>query len=507
MIHLEVRFRAGRYHATPWDHHVNEGVVEWPPSPWRILRALVAALRVGASGVDPVVGARAIARLSAAPSFTLPPASVGHTRHYLSKNALARTDSAMVFDTFVALAPGDVVSVQWPCALEPGEREALDALARQVSYLGRAESWADLTLLPDDAPPGAPNCEPSDGAAAPGAVTVRVLCPAEGVTLADLERSTADLHREGWSEPPGSRQVFYRRQRDALSPQLKPPAPPVRRGTAPPTVAEFALGGAVLPRITDAVRVGDAFRDAVMSFWGGRRVSATFSGKYADAPRTDPHRHAHFLPDARGATVRGARVADRITHLVVWAPEGFGEEEQEALRYVRYLRLPWRSEQDRGDANRPRAAEPDDLDVVLDGFGVEADFTTTSPREGDSRLFGPATRWRSRTPFVLPRHMKAKREADQPEAQLRRELSLRRTRDAAGAEVPFPAVTVTPRDHAELGTSARPTRWAEFRRWRPGDTHQTGFAGFTLEFAEPVAGPIALGYGAHYGLGQFEVVR
>ena len=111
MIHLEVRFRAGRYHATPWDHHVNEGVVEWPPSPWRILRALVAALRVGASGVDPVVGARAIARLSAAPSFTLPPASVGHTRHYLSKNALARTDSAMVFDTFVALAPGDVVSV------------------------------------------------------------------------------------------------------------------------------------------------------------------------------------------------------------------------------------------------------------------------------------------------------------------------------------------------------------------------------------------------------------
>ena len=34
--------RLGRYHANPWDRAVNEGASEWPPSPWRILRALVA---------------------------------------------------------------------------------------------------------------------------------------------------------------------------------------------------------------------------------------------------------------------------------------------------------------------------------------------------------------------------------------------------------------------------------------------------------------------------------
>jgi hypothetical protein len=28
-------------HATPRGRHVNEGAVEWPPSPWRIVRALV----------------------------------------------------------------------------------------------------------------------------------------------------------------------------------------------------------------------------------------------------------------------------------------------------------------------------------------------------------------------------------------------------------------------------------------------------------------------------------
>ena len=37
-----LHFPAGRYHATPWGNHVNEGIIEWPPSPWRLLRALLA---------------------------------------------------------------------------------------------------------------------------------------------------------------------------------------------------------------------------------------------------------------------------------------------------------------------------------------------------------------------------------------------------------------------------------------------------------------------------------
>ena len=39
---LAIRFPLGRYHANPWDRAVNEGATEWPPSPWRLLRALVA---------------------------------------------------------------------------------------------------------------------------------------------------------------------------------------------------------------------------------------------------------------------------------------------------------------------------------------------------------------------------------------------------------------------------------------------------------------------------------
>jgi CRISPR-associated protein Csb2 len=42
MLCFELRFPGGRYHATPWGTHVNEGQIEWPPSPWRLARALLA---------------------------------------------------------------------------------------------------------------------------------------------------------------------------------------------------------------------------------------------------------------------------------------------------------------------------------------------------------------------------------------------------------------------------------------------------------------------------------
>ncbi|MDQ3151354.1 MAG: type I-U CRISPR-associated protein Cas5/Cas6, partial [Actinomycetota bacterium] len=45
---LVLTFPRGRYRATPWGRHVNEGAVELPPSPWRLLRALYATWRTRA---------------------------------------------------------------------------------------------------------------------------------------------------------------------------------------------------------------------------------------------------------------------------------------------------------------------------------------------------------------------------------------------------------------------------------------------------------------------------
>ena len=89
---LKLRFPSGRYHATPWGHHVNEGLIEWPPSPWRLLRALIACgfSSKGWSEV-PEVARRLIDKFAGVlPSYQLPPASAVHSRHYMPTGGLAK---------------------------------------------------------------------------------------------------------------------------------------------------------------------------------------------------------------------------------------------------------------------------------------------------------------------------------------------------------------------------------------------------------------------------------
>ena len=84
---LILQFPAGRYHATPWGHHVNEGLIEWPPSPWRLLRGLLATgyatLHWPADGPPPE-GRSLIEKLSSElPVYSLPKAVGSHSRHYM----------------------------------------------------------------------------------------------------------------------------------------------------------------------------------------------------------------------------------------------------------------------------------------------------------------------------------------------------------------------------------------------------------------------------------------
>ena len=99
MITLAFRFPAGRYHATPWGNQVNEGLVEWPPSPWRLLRALVSCgyTRLGWNGAIPEPAIGLLHNLaSTLPSFTLPTASVAHSRHYMP----VKKNTTLVLDTW-----------------------------------------------------------------------------------------------------------------------------------------------------------------------------------------------------------------------------------------------------------------------------------------------------------------------------------------------------------------------------------------------------------------------
>ena len=528
MVAIELRFLSGRFHATPWGRHVNEGAAEWPPSPWRLLRALLAVWHRKCTDIPEKTVRSLVARLTALPEYHLPPACLGHTRHCMPRFREGASD--LVFDTFVSLSPHTPVVILWrDVVLPPAEAAALRRLVIGLSYFGRAESWVEARCL--DAWDGATNCGP-DSAAVEQARTERVpvlsVIPPEHyapwrdeqraallkarladrrakaaakgrdvekvkTTTADkrtveasvpedlfaaLHAETTDLRKQGWSLPPGARTVHYLRSADALSAR-----PPRSRALSPrrPTVARYALASTVLPPLTDALWIGERLRRALMS-WSD--ASPVFAGKDAEGLPLEGHRHAFLLPaddDDDG----------RIDHIVVCCREGFGPRERHALAAVRTL---WQS------GGRP------DLRLVLTGMGEPHELGGLDRSRDEAPVLAEASAWTSRTPFVLVRHPKRHRDGrpklrpdgtwvDGPEDQLQRELARRGLPQPLTLE-PLPATRVRGRD----------LRWLHFRRERQsggGRRGTPGAFGFRIAFAEPVRGPLALGYGSHFGLGQF----
>ena len=166
-VTIRLTFPAGRYHATPWGRHVNEGVAEWPPSPWRLLRALIAVWkRTGVEATEEQMR-RLLAPLATAPRYQLPSHRVAHTRHYMPLNEKSARDirgggTTLVFDTFVVVDRHTPVLMGWPdAALDEEGRDLLGRLLGNLTSLGRAEGWvrADLHEGPVDLPIGPADAE------------------------------------------------------------------------------------------------------------------------------------------------------------------------------------------------------------------------------------------------------------------------------------------------------------------------------------------------------------
>jgi CRISPR-associated protein Csb2 len=236
------------------------------------------------------------------------------------------------------------------------------------------------------------------------------------------------------------------------------------------TVARFALTSSVLPLVTDSMPFAEMARFALSHCRAGNSYSPALTGKTRDGIPLTGHEHAHFLATDEDHD-------GRLDHLTVYASCGLNPHDVEALGQLRSVR---------------RYKNLPSIRTTLIGLGTAAEFNEVS-------IFKASERWRSVTPFSLPRFPnrgggKPPRPRDRPEGQLIRELKNR------GLPEPVSITRIT-----ELHTKGRGRfRWLEFhsRRLRK-ETEGNGLAGFEIEFAEPVAGPIALGFGCHFGLGLF----
>lgn len=462
MTTLAIAFPWGRYHATPWGRNVNEATVEWPPSPWRLLRALYATWRARAPHLDDEVVLRLLDTLATPPEYLVPPHTEVHTRHYMP-DAGSGTDKA--FDAFAVMARGDQLFVRWPVEVTGPERDALAELAGLLPYLGRAESLCEARLVEDGYPPTGTLCQPVATTATDTGELVRLLVPDRPLDVDALVARTTDVRGKlRRIQPPGTSWVSYRRPQPAV-----PAAPAPVRASTPVYALRWAISTPARPARQAAVTMAEALRHACQSRFGTRfdgAVSPVLAGKDAAERPLKGHAHAHYLAFAADPVRHGPH---RLDTLVLWAPDGLGSPELEALDRLQHLR----------GFSHIQDFRP--CRLGLEGLGA---IEQLAPE-----LVGPATTWESYTPFAPPRHAKRRTPwAEHVDHQVREELARR------GMPAPE-AVEIVPGDWASYRThrAIKNERLVNARR----------AAGVRITFSEPVGGPVAIGALSHFSLGLF----
>jgi CRISPR-associated protein Csb2 len=505
-VQLRLTFLTGRFHATRWgENPPADPFGEWPPSPWRLLRALAAAWFEAAGEVDSESVRSLLPKLAAdPPEFWLPPTArrSGPTKHYQPKArnlpAIGKNDTTLVEDHFVAVPKDEPVIWSWPKVnLTDAEANMLTVLCRNVRYFGRAESLCSLEMAREiDWRTNSRHKNERFSGCQP------VLCPipkslelgAGGFKPEHLLELTGEMLCRREKLPPGAMWLYYD------LPQR--PVPLQRRNSFswPSNLhcLQFALGGRVWPTAEFIVSVAERFRSLALKRFAvlqtdshdarfnpdhlrANQWSVTLSGKHHPSngePRIAlGHSHAYYLPQLD--------LTGRIAKLVVWSKTPFTSAEVEAL--VSVERIDW------GSGRYPLRVVPLPFDVdIPSSLGLK---TASNEWVNDLQVGG--------TPFVptcftLSRSGKPMKRRT-PEEQVLRLLKL------AGLDA-----------HAECkilkDDDGRDSPWLHVHvgRDRPnevGMNRRRGYWKVHLTFEKPLTGPILIGHSSHFGLGQFVPAR
>lgn len=465
---IDATFPFGYVHATPWGTHVNEGAVEWPVSPWRLLRGLVATWKTRLPDLSDERVLPVFEALASPPAIRMDPRTESSIRTYLPaeghRHGAAKPDTDLVVDAFAAVTPGTGLAYLWPAELSSDQQHVLGALVAALPYLGRAESVCEASVRFERDERGGWT-DPTPDASGIGR---RVLVPAQPFDLSELCMRIPDMRRGGRLVPAGADWIRY----EVAEALPESPRPAARRPRGPVRhAARLALSGPEPVSVRQTLVVAEVLRRAAMSTYGslgGGGASEVLAGKDANGKPLQGNRHAHWVPiDADGDGL--------LDTALVWSTDGFGRREVAALGAIRQLRF------HRGDGMRDGRR----LDV---GLELVADHLSDRRLRLDG-LVGASAHWRSATPFLPQRH----RARDDIDIWLHNCVA--RDLVARGIDAAFELVP------------DQSTSWGSFRRYRRQERlHQArpGF-GFDLRFEREVSGPISIGALSHFGMGRFEV--
>lgn len=500
-------FPLGRFHATQWRvNPYDDPAGEWPPSPWRFVRAVVARWyqwsRETRDAPD-VAELDALVRAMCGSSYSfhlsvearrgsplrqyhpvefswVPPPKKGkfipRVRAY---------GTSLVQDNYWSLPRGDGGEIWWFLEGDDWKPELLEVFDRcleRLTYFGRAETLTAIKRVEVSA--SEPNCRLAQQPLS--RLSVRVLVPQPSATRADVERVTDDPEIARRTVPLGAKLTYAdlpsrapaREQQFILAP---------RAGCH---LIQLAVGWNVAPELRATVRLTARFRSTVVrellliksrgqyATWSAapeslRTAIADMVGKDACGEPLKAHEHSEFYTWWQDGVP---------TRILVWrSGRPFDAEEQAAIIRTASRELSWTA----------AGHDPGDWKIRL----IPLDDAVPPPPGFDGCR---ATTWESITPYVPPRHHLRggkRRDTEAIPNQVRRELSFRGVPNAESAEVE--------EIESPAWVAVHLPRASASRRAFLGD--RLGYR-LRLRFSEPIVGPLRLGHSSSFGLGLFKPI-
>lgn len=468
MIYIKVQFHTNQYQACAWGHHHSEGVIDWPPAPWRLLRA-IAAGSYSVSLLDryqPTLKALLHKLAAVLPSYTLPPVTyIQHRspRPQVNKKSAKVGPGKDLYSAGLLMSSSqNVIYIHWPVTLSETEELVLGLCLAGVTYFGRKESVATVSLV-EEAPE--PNAKPNEQ----GKRIVAV--PDPQYPLEELWDALNVSAHENYGVKrsavfPGIRQATY---------ETIPPKPQVQpKAWQQQQMVTLTVSASSRLPLKQALKLTHRLHQALVCHC----PAPIFTGKEMGQLSTR-HDHTIFqcVPDRTG----------RYIELVkLYSDPGYSPEALAAISNCSKLHGVTRG-----------------CDVSL----TLADLGEQSPSSCE---------WVSSTPFFLSRFPAVRRgqprmltehyQKDGPEHQVLQYLqylSWINLQGKAGYQEHEDGLALYLDNQFAAVASCQP--FPKFWEWesecRQGK--KVGRIGYEvrLKFADAVSGPIVLGYAAHYGLG------
>ena len=516
ILKIKINFIYSKYYATLWGSQVNEEKVDWPPSPWRFLRALVSSWYLNKSlnqkdiRLERDKFIELLNLLTDLPIYILPKVNISSTRHYMKENILKSEKNKIIqelkkdkiINTFIVLPKDNAyIILEWQDVnLNSEQKELLSILLNSIKYFGRSESNAILSIIDNDnvnldknhikaLPLPEENFENSN---LKGNIVKILSCEKIKTTtnsdkindkrdLIDiLGITTAEMKENGYSIPKGSRWVNYILDENAYEMEVI-----TKNNYNNYKVAYFLVyrKNRIDPKYT--VMISEKIHRALIKNSNGEQV---FTG--CDNLKRPLKGNKHSFIFLLSNKQEGYNF---INNMVIYAPMGFNENSVRALHKLNSIY----NYNDRK------------IKFFLIKLGCEKDFQYL-------QIFSKSKYWKSVTPFVPTLHPKfnhrgiPRMDSDinlqkgSPEYDLVRLIKKDDRFKDLTVKINFSKSISKSELNYMLGFKLN----RKEGKYKLENGKHNGDIGYymEIEFDKEVAGPLAFGYGNHFGLGLFKPI-